>query len=1697
MTTSSGIPNAVRLRPGSPAPLGATWDGSGTNFAIYSEGATGVELCLYDSDRDRVETTRIPLRECTEYVWHVYVEGVGPGQLYGYRVDGPWEPKQGLRFNRNSVLLDPYAKAVSSPENWKLGAFSYDIFAKDAAQRDLVKNQSDCRGAPLGVVVDTASFDWAGDAPPNIPLRKSIIYETHVKGFTMRHPEVPEELRGTYAALGTEPVIRYLRELGITAVELLPIHQFVDDQFLLEKGLRNYWGYNSIGFFAPDVRYRAGAEVAAEVRQFKEMVKALHAAGIEVILDVVYNHTAEGNHLGPTLSLKGIDNRTYYRLVADDPRFYFDYTGTGNSLNVRHPQALRLIMDSLRYWVQEMHVDGFRFDLASTLARSLHEVDKLSGFFTIINQDPIIGQVKLIAEPWDVGEGGYQVGQFPVKWTEWNGKYRDAMRAFWRGDGGRAGEIGYRLTGSADLYKAGGRNPTASINLITAHDGFTLRDLVSYNHKHNEANKEDNRDGSDDNASWNCGVEGESDDPEVNDLRWRQMRNFLATLLISQGTPMICGGDELGRTQRGNNNAYCQDSEISWYDWNLDDRSKKLLDFTRRVIKLRKDHPLFRRVQFVREREVRGVSGVTEVAWFRHDGELMAEGDWNNPATSSFGMFFAGSGLSGPDAMDEEGRPLADDDLITLLNASGADLPYVLPPFGRRGQRWELLLDTAEDQAPEDEPASSVASSHLALRRSITPRETVEPGTTTTLRARSLKVYARRAVGPSGLQARSGAPTSTYRLQLNKGFTFVHAREIVDYLASLGVGGVYASPYLRAEAGSTHGYNVASHSELNPEIGTDEQHAAWTDALRERRMEHMMDFVPNHIGIGSLSNDWWLDVLENGPSSEYADFFDIDWEPATSGLRNKVLLPVLGGQFGEELEAGKLSVVRDEGRLFVAYYERRFPASLRSYRAILESASLRVELPPSDPFAQEVGSILSALKHLPLPSSTSPEERTERAREKEVIKRRLTSLIAASPQVAAAVDEAIVSINTNIGALEELLLEQNFRLAYWRVATEEINYRRFFDVNDLAAIRMEDPRVFEATHKLVFDLIAKGRVTGLRLDHTDGLYDPEGYFDLLQSTARAARLRAVDKAVGTKELTPMYILAEKILEEGEELPRTWQISGTTGYDYLAAINGVWVDSSKEACEKLTSFYSRFSGTESSYHRLAHDAKREIMDASLSSEMHMLGHSLKRIAESSRHARDFTLTSLVRVIKETIAAFSVYRTYVRPDGARGIHDEAHIRDAIRLAKRKNRMVPPSAFDFLARILLLEERSQESIWFAMRFQQMTGPIMAKGVEDTAVYRFHRLACLNEVGCDAGRFGAPIESLHAHNQAMLARWPLSMTATTTHDTKRTEDVRCRLAVLSEMPDEWAHTVLGWHEIARAEGHLSDVDGEAAPSTNDEYLFYQSVIGALPFEDLAKSVISDRFIERLVEYMHKATKEAKERTSWITPNEAYDGAIERFVRGIAKSRAFIDSAIAFTKRVAPPGAMNSLAQLAVRLASPGVPDIYQGTELWELSFVDPDNRRPVDYEVRRRALRRLDEERPAAADLLRSYEDGCVKLHILKRGLRLRRDEHALFLEGSYRPIDGGPHVIAFERSLDDKRLVCVVPRLAHTLVARGASSRDAAWPVGDVWGDASIDLGSGGELVNVLTGERHALDGDRAGKVRLEKVFATFPIAWLLQV
>jgi isoamylase len=696
--------------PGRPDPRGATWDGEGVNFALFSENAERVELCVFD-DAGRRQLQRIVLSERTDQVWHCYLPEARPGMLYGYRVYGRYRPDEGSRFNPHKLLLDPYAMQIVGALRWSDALFGYTPGHK---REDLSYDRRDSAGGmPKCKVIDPA-FTWGDDRGPEVPWHEMVIYELHVRGYTMQHPDVPPQLRGTYAGLATAPVIDYLKRLGVTTIELMPVHAFVDDRRLVQQGLRNYWGYNTIGFFAPDARYSA----SGKINEFKTMVKTLHSAGFEVILDVVYNHTAEGNHLGPTLCFRGIDNVSYYRLQHDEKRFYTDYTGTGNTLDMQHPRVLQLLMDSLRYWVTDMHVDGFRFDLASALARELHEVNRLGAFFDILRQDPVLSRVKLIAEPWDLGEGGYQVGNFPPGWAEWNDKYRDTMRAYWKGDGGLIGEFSRRLTGSSDLYGRHGRLPHASINFLTAHDGFTLHDLVSYNEKHNEANLEENRDGNNNNLSWNCGVEGPTDDPVVNALRARQKRNMLATLLLSQGVPMLVAGDEIGRTQNGNNNAYCQDNGLSWLDWGQDPERAKLRDFVRRMVHLRRTHPVFRRRHFFQGRPLHG-SEAKDIVWLKPDGSEMTTEEWNQDFARCLGVYLAGSALT---EVDARGQRVVDDDFVVLFNAHHDPVPFRLPaktlaPHGD-GQ-WQAIVDTARDDGLAPDGVFEAESTYPLEGRSL------------------------------------------------------------------------------------------------------------------------------------------------------------------------------------------------------------------------------------------------------------------------------------------------------------------------------------------------------------------------------------------------------------------------------------------------------------------------------------------------------------------------------------------------------------------------------------------------------------------------------------------------------------------------------------------------------------------------------------------------------------------------------------------------------------------------------------------------------------------------------------------------------------------------------------------------------------------------------------------------------------------
>jgi isoamylase len=721
----------MRVWPGRAYPLGATWDGAGVNFALFSEHAEKVELCLFDDSTDAASSHCITMRERTDFVWHAYLPDIEPGQLYGYRVHGPYDPKAGHRFNPSKVLLDPYAKAIGRGVKWDDSLFGYKMGEDDLSFDD----RDSSAFCPLASVIDTA-FTWGDDHAPRTPWHRTLIYEAHVRGLTMKHPDVPEEKRGTYAGVASEAIINHLLDLKVTAIELLPVHFHLDDQTLINKGLSNYWGYNTLNFFAPHVEYASSHSPRKSVQEFKMMVRTLHAAGIEVILDVVYNHTCEGNQLGPTLSWRGIDNAAYYRLSPEDPRYYMDFTGCGNTLGMTHPRVLQMIMDSLRYWVTEMHVDGFRFDLASTLARELHEVNRLGAFFDIIHQDPILSQVKLIAEPWDVGPGGYQVGNFPVLWTEWNGKYRDAVRRFWKGDGGLASELATRLAGSSDLYEGDGRRPYASINFISAHDGFSLQDMVSYEHKHNEANGEGNRDGADDNNSWNCGAEGPTDDKNIIALRERQKRNLFATLLFSQGVSMIYGGDELSHTKMGNNNTYCQDNELTWANWELDDRKKAFLEFCRSCTSIWCEQPAMQRRKFFVGRPIRG-TGIKDLSFFEPSGSEMSDAAWDSAFVQCMGVRLAGDLIN---EVDERGEPIKGDTLLLLINAHWEEIPFTLPDTAE-GDVWQTLIDTAEPDRPlpvrvrPQREQYPLYGRSLALLRTIRADQAKHPASSTQIEA--------------------------------------------------------------------------------------------------------------------------------------------------------------------------------------------------------------------------------------------------------------------------------------------------------------------------------------------------------------------------------------------------------------------------------------------------------------------------------------------------------------------------------------------------------------------------------------------------------------------------------------------------------------------------------------------------------------------------------------------------------------------------------------------------------------------------------------------------------------------------------------------------------------------------------------------------------------------------------------------------
>jgi (1->4)-alpha-D-glucan 1-alpha-D-glucosylmutase len=946
-------------------------------------------------------------------------------------------------------------------------------------------------------------------------------------------------------------------------------------------------------------------------------------------------------------------------------------------------------------------------------------------------------------------------------------------------------------------------------------------------------------------------------------------------------------------------------------------------------------------------------------------------------------------------------------------------------------------------------------------------------------------------------------PRATYRLQFNRHFTFRDATDIVPYLAELGISDLYASPYLRARPGSLHGYDISDHGSLNPEIGSDQEHEGLTTALAEHGMGHLLDIVPNHMGIAEPGNRWWWDVLENGPSSPYAPYFDIDWRPQKPELRNKVLLPVLGDQFGAVLEAGELTLAFEAGRFRLDYHDNSFPVSPKSGEAVLNEALRGMPLPRNHTDRMELESIVRALEHLPSRHETDPESIAERRREKVVTERRLTKLVERSAEVRSALDAALRVFNgvagqpSSFGFLEALLEDQAYRLAHWRVAAEEINYRRFFDINDLAGVRVELPEVFAETHRLILRLVHEGKVTGLRIDHPDGLYDPRGYLERLQ--------REATRADGG---TPFYVLVEKILGADEDLPADWPVAGTVGYDVLRLLDGVLVDS--RVSGELARAYRKAAGRVPDFPELAYSRKKLILRSALASELNVLAHQLNRISEQHRRTRDFTLGNLSDTLREVIACFPVYRTYIDAHAGRlSEDDDAHVRAAVREARRRNPATSASVFNFLTDTLLLrwpegltDDERNERARFVMKFQQLTGPVMAKGVEDTTFYLYNRLVSLNEVGGEPIELGVEPEVFHRGIARRAERWPHAMIATSTHDTKRSEDVRARMHVLSEIPEVWEEHVVRWREINAP--HRGDEEGLPIPDPNEEYLLYQTLVGAWPLEEVGGAALAE-FIGRIQQYMEKATREAKLRTSWINPNEEYDRGLARFIELVLRedspgdANPFLRDLQQFQAKIAPAGMVNSLSRNTLKLTVPGVPDVYQGQEIWDLSLVDPDNRRPVDFEHRSRQLRELraSTAHPASLveELLGDWRDGRIKLWVTQRLLHLRADDPELFARGDYRPLEitgeGSEHALGFSRVLDDRALATVVTRFPLTLSRRSGGGP----PLGRAWGDTRIALpGVGDAWVDALTGR--TLHPGENGQVALREVLDILPVAVLVK-
>ncbi len=1513
--------------------LGARPTPGGTLFRVWTTRAARVAAVIYDDLG--VELAAYPLGEQSAGVFEALVPEVGPGARYKFRLD-------------DEVWPDPYARCLPA-------------------------------GPHGAAVVWRNDYRWK-HPPPNVPRERLVIYELHVGAFT------PEgTLQGAIAKLA------HLRDLGVTAIELMPLASF--------PGARG-WGYDGVAPFAPFAGYGTPEDLCA-------FVDEAHGHGMVVLLDAVFNHLGpDGNYLG-----------------VYAPAYFTDRHKTpwGDAPDFANSFMRRLVLDAAAHWLGEYRLDGLRLDATHAIVdeQAPHLLAELAALAHRMPQRPLLIAEDDRNEPMLVEGFGldavwaddFHHHVHVLLTREQDGYYADYVPSV--ADLARTIQHGWFYEGQLAPVCGKPRGKPAT--------GLAPWRFVYCLQNHDQVG---NR------------AAGDRLTAHLSPERWR-----LPTLLLLflPMTPLLFMGQEWGATTpfpyfsdhagalgeavtRGRREDFArfaafqgqdppdpqalatfQAAKLAWPEAEEPARAA-LLAFHRELLRLRREDPVLAAVAG----EPPEAGAIGELLWVR--------------------------------------RRVGDDERLLLANFGAAAV--ALADVGAPGGATALVGTGAFDGATLA-PGEGVV---LVLRR---PRIAI--------------------------------PGSTYRLQLHQGFDFARASALLPYLQALGVTDVYTSPYFVAEPGSTHGYNVASHADVNPELGGVAGYRHFTDRLRLRGMGHILDMVPNHMGIADGSNAWWRDVLENGPASRYADHFDIEWRSGTPGLDGKVLLPILGDQYGNVLERGELRLEREGGAFWVRYWARRLPVAPDTLVPILARAASLVGQAETEPAMMELGSLLSALRHLPPQAATDEAARTERAREKEVVKRRIGALCDADAGVCHAIDRATEELNGHVGEpatfdrLDALLRDQPYRLSYWRVATEEINYRRFFDINDLAAIRMERPEVFNETHHLLLGFVREGRITGLRLDHTDGLYDPLGYFLALQR-ARADQLGIAPDA------RPLYLLAEKILEPGEQLPRGWPIHGTTGYDFMGLVGGLWVDARAE--REVSSTYQRFTRQRMTFDEIVHRSKRLIMRWSLSSEVNVLARQLDRIAEGNRRARDFTLVSLTTAIVETIAAFPVYRTYIREDGTREEPDDRHVETAIRRAKRRNPELNATIFDFLRDILLLRfpdnatpAQIEAQTRFALKFQQVTSPVMAKGVEDTAFYTYNRLVCLNDVGGAPDRFGTAVATFHAGNAIRARDWPGSLLATATHDHKRGEDTRARIAVLSECQPAWREALAIWSRLARAK--KTDLDGDHAPARNDEYLFYQVALGAWPLDGEFGG-----FAERLRAYMLKATREAKAHTSWINPDQAYDDAVARFVDEMLGDDRCHRTMARLALAIGPHGATNGLAQVLLKLTAPGVPDTYQGCELWDQSLVDPDNRRPVDYALRARMLadirERIADPAALAADLLGRWRDGAVKLFVTHRALQVRGAHAALFREGTYRPLEAGEHAVAFAREQGETRILVVAPRLTWTLTG-GAPG----FALGDAWGEHALALPAGGRWRNAFTGELVA--GETT--VPLAAVFKSFPVALLV--